>query len=794
MAVKEKHSKTTDAIDINIDDIKVEKNNKKTDKVKKNSKKQKKNGSFLKSSLIIVIILLVIGFTSPFLLKDLKFGLDLQGGFEILYQVESLDGEEVTSDMVNNTYKTISKRIDSLGVMEPEIVVEGTDRIRVQLAGVTDATSARKTLSSVANLTFRDSSDKLLMNSDVLKAGSAKVGQDQSGNPAVSLTIADKDKFYEVTKKISETDDQLLVIWLDYSGTTSYEKEAKSETGCGGDNANGCLSAATVSQGFASDVIIQGNFTLDEVEELVSLINSGSLPTKLSEISSKTVSASFGENSLELTAKAGVIGVVLIMLFLIAIYHFAGFIASIGIIVYTFLTFLTFWLFGGVLTLPGIAALVIGIGMAIDSCVITFARIKDELKEKVSLEGACNKGNKNSFMAILDSNITTILVAIILFIFGESSVKGYATMLIISTIVTMLIMVFLTRFLLGLFVKTEYFNDKLNLFVGYKPRKKEPKQIDFVKFTKPVIIYMIILVVMGAYTLTVNKLELGIDFKGGSTISIVGESKLDIETLEKDVELMGYTLYETEIIDDNSVILKVEESFEEEEVLKAEEHFKDTYDVKTDIGVVSNMVKKDLVKNAIFSVVLALIGIIIYVSARFRFNYAISGIVALVHDVFVIFVIFSLLKLEVTSIFIAAALSIIGYSINDTIVTFDRIRENVMNKKDGKIKSDDELKEVVNESLNRTLGRSIVTTVTTLCPVLMLIFFGSHEIINFNLALLIGLVFGVLSSIFISCQLWYLLEKKNIGKPAKKKWYEEDDEPKKKKAKVETKDNKKKKK
>lgn len=782
MAVKEKHSKTTDAVDIDIEDIKIEKNNKKTDKAKRNDKKTKsmKKNSFLKSSLIIAVILLVIGFTSPFLLKDLKFGLDLQGGFEILYQVESLDGEEVTSDMVNNTYKTISKRIDSLGVSEPEIVVEGTDRIRVQLAGVTDATSARKTLSSVANLTFRDSKDKLLMNSDVLKAGSAKVGQDQSGNPAVSLTIADKDTFYNVTKKISQTDDQLLVIWLDYSGTTSYEKEAK--TGCGGNNPNGCLSAATVSQGFASDVIIQGNFTLEEVEELVSLINSGSLPTKLSEISSKTVSASFGENSLELTAKAGLIGIVLIMVFLIALYHFAGIIASIGIIIYTFLTFLTFWLFGGVLTLPGIAALVIGIGMAVDSCVITFARIKDELNEKVSLEGACNKGNKNSFKAILDSNITTILVATILFIFGESSVKGYATMLIISTIVTMLIMVFLTRFLLRLFVKTGFFDDKLNLFIGYK-KKKERKQIDFVKFTKPAFIYMAILAAIGAYTLTTNKLELGIDFKGGSTISIVGENELDIKTLEKDVELMGYTLYETEVIDDNSIILKVEESFKEDEVLKAEEHFKVTYDVQTDIGVVSNMVKKDLVKNAIFSVILALIGIIIYVSARFRFNYAISGIAALIHDVFVMFVVFSLFKLEVSSIFIAAALSIIGYSINDTIVTFDRIRENVMKKKDGRIRSEEELKEVVNESLNKVLGRSIVTTITTLCPVIMLIFFGSHEIFNFNLALLIGLVFGVLSSIFIACQLWYVLEKKNIGKPAKKKWYEEEDEPKKSKVK-----------
>ena len=740
-------------------------------KQKKNKKDNEKNVlQFLKSIFVIIFILAIIALSTPSLLKSLKFGLDLQGGFEILYKVEGLDGEEVTSEMVNNTYKTISKRIDSLGVNEPEIIVEGTDRIRVQLAGVTDGASARKTLSSVASLSFRDSSDNLLMGSDVLKAGSAKVGQDDNGRPAVALTVKDKDKFYQITNKISKTEDKLIVIWLDYSDDKSYKNEAGK---CGGDNKNGCLSAATVSQGFASDVIIQGNFTLDEVQELVSLINSGSLPTKLSEISSKTVSASFGENSLELTAKAGVIGIALIMLVIIAIYHFSGVIASIGIVIYTFLTFLTFWLFGGVLTLPGIAALVIGIGMAVDSCIITFARIKDELKNNVKLSNACKKGNKNSFMAIFDSNITTLLVAIILFMFGESSVKGFATMLIISTIVTMLIMVFLTRTLLSLFVKTEIFNDKLNLFIGYKENKKERKKIDFIKFSKVALIYLVALILLGVSSLCVNKLTLGIDFKGGSSISITSRTKIDIESLESDIETLGYKIYEIEEIDSKNVIVKVEDSFEEEEVLEVEELVNDKYNAKTDIGVVSNMVKRDLVKNAIYSVILALIGIIIYVSARFKFNYAVSAIIALIHDVFAIVVLFSICKIEVSSIFIAAILSIIGYSINDTIVSFDRVRENIKAK--DRIKNEEELAIIVNDSLNQTLARSLVTTITTLCPVVMLIIFGSHEIINFNIALLVGLVMGVLSSIFIACQIWFILEKSNIGKPIKKKWYEEDD-------------------
>lgn len=737
---------------------------------KKQNKKVK--NSLIKSIAIIVSILLVIGFSIKPLLNDLKFGLDLQGGFEILYQVESVDDKEVTNDMVTNTYKTIEKRINGLGVSESELIVEG-NRIRVQLPGVKDGAKARETLSAVASLSFRDSSDNLLMSSDVLVSGAAKVSSDEAGRPAVSLSVKDKDKFYNVTKKISTTDDKLIVIWLDYeAGIDSYKEEGKF---CGSSNSN-CLSAATVSQGFASDVIIQGDFTIEEVENLVNLINSGSLPTKLREISSKTVSASFGAGSLESTAKAGAIGIALIMLLLVIIYHFSGLIASISILMYTFLTLLTFWLFGGVLTLPGLAALVIGIGMAIDSCVITFARIKDELKENVSLEGACKKGNQNSFMAIFDANFTTLLVAFILFIFGESSVKGFATMLIISTIVTMFVMVYLTRFLVGLFVKTGLFNKKLNLFIGFnnKKIKKEKNSINFIKIRKFSYVYLIIILIVGFITFYKNGLTLGIDFKGGSSISLVSEEVIDTKTLKEDIKELGYTIYEFEKIDNKNVTIKVSESFEEKEVIEIETLLNEEYNAETEIGVVSNVVKRDLVKNAIVSVILSCIGIILYVAFRFSFNFAFTGIFALVHDALIIVVVFSLFKLEISSMFIAAILSIIGYSINDTIVTFDRIRENLSNLKSGKVKNKEELKEIVNRSLTQTLARSIITTLTTLCPVIMLIVIGSREIINFNLALFIGLVAGVLSSIFISSPMWYDLEKHQIGKPQKKKWYEED--------------------
>lgn len=734
---------------------------------------KKNKSSLFRSFVYIIIILGVVALCTPTLLKNQKFGLDLQGGFEVLYEVKSIDGKKVTNDMVTSTYKTISKRIDVLGVSEPSIIVEGDNHIRVGLAGITDPTEARNILSQAASLTFRDTSDNLLMNSDVLKSGGAKVGQDEKGRPAVSLSVKDKNKFYEITKTISESQDKRIVIWLDFDENSSFQME---QNKCGSLGNSKCLSVATVSQGFASDVIIQGNFTLEEVENLVNLINSGSLPTKLEEISSKTVGAEFGEGSLDKTFKAGLIGVILIMILMIIIYHFAGLIASVGIVAYTFLTFLTFWLVGGVLTLPGIAALVIGIGMAIDSSVISFSRIKDELANKSKLSNAYKNGNKNAFSSIFDSNITTLLTAVILFIFGESSVKGFATMLIISTIVTMLIMVLLMRFLLNLFVRTGFFDNKLNLFIGYK-EKTENKQFNFVKIRKFIYAYLIILVALGIFTLTTNKLKLGIDFKGGSSITLISDKDLKESEIKKDIKSLEYNLYEIEKLDDNTIIVKIDQTLSKDQVLETEKYFTEKYEAKTEIGVVSNVVKQELVKNAIISLLLASIGIILYVSFRFKFSYALSGLIALIHDIAIIIIIFSLFKLEVSSIFIAAILSIIGYSINDTIVTFDRIRENRKIKK--KLKNKEELENIINESINETLKRSIITTLTTLCPVVSLIVLGSYEIINFNLALLIGLIAGVLSSIFIASILLYDLEKNNINKPIKKKWYEEELEEKK---------------
>lgn len=726
----------------------------------------------------ILILLLSIGVGLGFipLFQNLNFGLDLQGGFEVLYGVSSIDNSKMTKEKLTSTYKTMIKRIDVLGVSEPEVILEGNDKIRVKLAGIKNQEEARRVLSTTASLSFRDVNDNLLMTSDVLRGGGAKLTVDNSGYPAVLLGVKDKEKFYEVTNKVKDYQDNKMVIWLDFDElTNSYSREKAS---CGASSDSKCLSAATVSQGFASDVIIQGNFTEDEAKDLVELINSGSLPTKLTEISSKTVGASFGEATLENTLIAGIIGIVAIMVLMIILYRFTGLLSSVSILIYSFLVFLVFWVVGGVLTLPGIAAMVLGIGMAVDANVITFARIKEELQKGKKLKDAYQAGTKQSFSTILDSNLTTLLVAIILFVLGESSVKGFATMLIITIAVTMFTMVFLTRLLMKSFVKNGYFEDKLKTFIGLKP-KKETKlsQFDFVKPMKKCLIISGVIILVGIGCIGWKGLKLGIDYQGGSDITIKTTQNLDQNALKDDIKELKLQLTETEVLSDGAYI-KIQDVLENEQVKTVSSYFEEKYEAKVDIGVVSNIVKEDLTKNALLSVAFALIGIIIYISIRFRLSYAIGSVVALLHDILITISIFAIFRLEVSVMFIAALLAIIGYSINATIVSFDRIRENLkQDKKDPKKRTYEDLKEIVNHSIRQTVMRSIYTTITTMLPVLALIFLGSYEILNFNLAMLIGLIAGTYSSIFIASGIYLMIEKRRVGKEEKpkKKWYVDDE-------------------
>ncbi len=732
--------------------------------------KNKKIKALFGSILCLVIMISGVLY-APRLVDKIHYGLDLQGGFEVLYQVNPIEGK-LDKDMVYNTYKSILKRIDILGVSEPEITIEGEDKIRIRLAGITNKEEAREIISSTAVLTFRDTNDNILLTSDVL-GGNAKVSTDEYGKYVISLSIKDTEAFYNATKKVKNMNDNRMVIWLDFkAGVDSIKLEDKNDS-CGTANSH-CLSAPYVKEAFASDVIIQGNFTKESATKLVELINSGAMPTKLEELSSRTVPASFGEDALNKTLLAGVIGIAIVVLIICAIYRFSGFIASLGLVVYTIGSLYVFYLIDGVLTLPGIAAMLLGVGMAVDASIICFERVKEQLKIGNTLTKAFETGNKTSLSSIIDSNITTVIVAVILFIFGQSSVKGFATMLIINIIATILVIVFMVRSVLRLFIKTGYFDNKVGLFIGINKNKiKKSKELDlpfkkinFIKAGKVYSISILVVIVILSIVSVFTKFNLGVDFTGGT--SIVINDNIDITN---DIKDMNYTLKDKNIANDNATYI-IDEVLEKDSIKELNNYITDKYNVSSDVYVVSDVVKRDLVKNAIYSLILSSIAIVIYVSFRFKFNYAISGIIALVHDVVLTILFFGVFHIEIDSVFIAAILTIIGYSINDTIVTFDMIRETYKNKKE--IKSQSELDEIVDSSIKRVFSRTILTTVTTIAPVICLMILGAREIINFNIALLVGFIFGVLSSIFVSNYLWRVLEYRKITKP--KKEDEDDDE------------------
>ena len=712
---------------------------------------------FVKRIIIYLFVIILFSMVYLPLFKDMKFGLDLKGGFEVLYQVKRSDGKSLKSGDLNSTYDVLKRNVDSLGVSEPEITIEGSDRIRVKLAGVTDIESARKVLSNVANISFRDNKDKLLMDSSVIS--NAKLAYDETGRPAISLGIKDKAKFQEVTSEIStrEEGENIIVIWYNFeNGVNSYSKD---EDTCG-DEGSVCLSAASVKESFSSDVIITGSFTKEEAERLATSINAGSITTKLTEVSSQNVNASYGEGVLQKTLTAGIIGMVIVLLFMTILYKFAGFISGLNLILYMLVVLGIFWLIGGVLTLPAIAALILGIGMAVDSCVIINERIKEELEEGKSVSTAYKNGNSESFSSILDANVTTFIVAVVLFYFGQSSVKGFATMLIITIFATMFIMVFINRKLLLGFVKTEFFENKAKKFIRYNDKKEKKKiNINSIKILKKCFGITIIFLTLGTVYLCINGLNLGIDFRAGTDITVEAD-KISVKDVKKDLKELGYNIVSIEKLENKQVYVKLKNELKENDINKVNNTFKEKYEAKTEINVITNMIKQELIKNALYSLIIAAIAMIIYISLRFKLSYAISSVLALMHDVLFVVILFSLFKIEVNTIFIVAILTIVGYSINNTIVVFDRIREN-MNKQKGKL-TENVLANIVNKSVSTTFYRSLNTTITTLIPVICLIVLGSKSILTFNIAIIFGLVAGCYSSTLLAGQIWYLIEKRKL--------------------------------
>ncbi|WP_239254064.1 protein translocase subunit SecDF [Listeria ilorinensis] len=723
--------------------------------------------------LVIMIIFGAVASTTKWVLDNINLGLDLQGGFEVLYKVEPADGKgKVSKQTLTDTVSALDRRINTLGVAEPSITIEGDDRIRVQLAGVTDQDEAREMLSTTAQLSFRDANDKLMMDGSDLVPGGAKQEFDQNNKPIVTLKLKSADKFAKVTQTIlDEAPNNQLVIWLDWQEGQKYQEEKTKKNPA-------YLSAPNVNEVLDTNKVeISGNFTVDEAKDLANLLNSGALPVKMTEIYSTSVGAQFGQDALSETVLAGLVGILAIFIFMIAVYRIPGIIASVTLVAYTYLVLLVLSLLHATLTLPGIAGLILGIGMAVDANVITYERIKEELKVGRSTKAAFETGSKEAFRAIFDGNITTLIVAVVLFYFGTSSIKGFATVLIISILMSFLTAVWGSRLLLGLLVKSNVLDNRPGLFavnrkdihnlhegVSTYDLKTRFDRFDFVKHHRLFLTIFSSIAILGIIILAVFKLNLGIDFASGTRAEVTADHTLTTTEIQKDLKELGMPSDDITFQgkDSKTAVISYKGAFTQKEDANFKSYFKDKYGKEPSISTVTPTVGKELAKNGFYALIIASIFIVLYIAIRFEFYMGIAAILSLLFDAFVIFIFFSVFRLEVDLTFIAAVLTVIGYSINDTIVTADRIRD--IGKKMKRYKTEEDVAFAVNHGLRQTFTRSINTIVTVLLTVLALVIFGNDSILNFSIALLVGLVSSVFSSIFMAMQLWYVFKSRQVRK------------------------------
>ncbi len=750
----------------------------------------KKKGGLTGIYAVAAVIVILIASTFSMIRNSLNLGLDLQGGFEILYQVSPLN-ENQDLDMTA-VINSIQKRVDVLGVNEPEITVEGTDRVRVQLAGVADQETAREMLGTTANLTFRDINDELLSDSSIVQEGGASLAY-QDGRPIVSLKIADASKFGEITSKVSSmtNGENIMIIWLDWEEGDTYKAELQKSIQ--GEEPK-YISAASVRNEINGDCIIQGNFTEAEARTLANLINSGSLPVKMTEISSNVVSAQYGSDALRTTALAGLLGVLAVICFMIYQYRVPGIIAGIMLLAYIWAIFGTYALMGAVFTLPGIGALVLGVGMTVDANIITYERIRQELYKGRSVRSAAAEGQKLSFTSILDAQLTTLIAGLIMYWFGNGVVKGFATMLVITVIMTLVVNVALSRWLLNMFINSGVADNKPTWF-GVKPEqipnlaKGEEqfyygfKRQDFLGKSKYLIrtslIIFVAAVALSIFNAASGKglMNLGIDFASGTKLTVTSENAITVDEVRTEMEAMGYNSFTYQSAGDTSVYATTKESLTTDQLSEIKDTFIELYGQEPGDNVVTPVVGKELVQNAIILTLVAWIAMLAYIAFRYEWDYSLGCLIALVHDVFMVLSVFAILRLEVNTELISVLLTIIGYSINNSIVVFDRVRSTV---KDSDHLSEKKYSDIVNEALNSTFRMSIFSSISTLLPVIFLLALGSRSIFTFNFAMLVGMIAGTFSSLFIAPAVWWYIRThytpKAKAKPKKKAEKEQLDE------------------
>lgn len=728
-----------------------------------------KNKSILSLLAVIIVVfasiyVAIYGIDKDYSLstRNIELGLDLQGGVSIVYEA---DVENPTPEEMDSAVSMIRQRLDRKGNTDAEVSIEGTNRILVEIPGVTDAETAVDSIGASAQLMFADMEGNIYLTGSDVKKASMYTTKNTAGVTETSVLLEFTDegraKFAEATQACIG---QPLLIMLD----------------------DDVISAPMVSEKIESDsAVITGNFTPAEATELSELINAGALPFKLTATENTVKGAKLGEDALSSSLFAGALGIVLVMLFMIIVYKAFGAVASVALILFLTTELIAINGLNVTLTLPGIAGIILSIGMAVDANVIIFERIIEEVKSGKTLRVASKNGFSRALPAIVDGNLTTLLAAVILFILGSGPIKGFAQTLAIGIIISMFTALVVTRFILTNVIKVgltnkKYYGIKESDIKTAKERNEElegqneKKSIfnivdnrkRYFGISATIIGVMAIVMIVNIAT-GKQAFNYAVEFSGGTAITIDIGQEFENNDISKIIEEVtgDSTAQIQKIVGTNEVAIKMKEITQEERV-ELSNAILDKYGI-TDENIisasnVSPTISGEMKSSAILAIIVSCLVILGYITIRFH-NYVtgVSAIIALLHDAMIVVLFYAVSRTQLDYSFIAVVLTIMGYSINATIVIFDRVRENrVLHPS-----MDD--RELINTSVKQTLTRSLNTSITTLLTLVSLYIFGVSSIKDFALPLIIGVLVGTYSSVFISGGVWYTLNKKRKPKETK---------------------------
>lgn len=701
---------------------------------------------------VLVIIALVFGwFVTLFgiggvdSVKDaLKYGLDINGGVYVVMEAQTdLTGDEL-AELMDQTRAVLDNRVNQMGVAESSVTIEGDKRLRVEIPGVDNAEEAIEAIGRTAKLTFILADGTIVVDGSNVK--DAQIATDGSNYKILLEFDSEGAGLFEegtrkalsgeVTSSIDGVLSNQIAIVLDNEIITHPEVK-------------------NVISGGSCE--ITGGYTKEEASTTAALIRGGALPVELVEIQSSVQTATIGADALDKSIVAGAIGLGIVFVLMLVFYGMLGLIADIALLLYVVLFLWAMVGMGVVLTLPGIAALILSIGMAVDANVIIFARIKEEIAAGKSIRVAVDAGFKNALTTVLDAQITTLIAAVVLFEVGTTSVKGFALTLMIGIVFSIFTAVVVTQLFISLLASSKKFakNKYFGVNEDGTPKQLLNKTFSFIKHRKVFYLISVVIIVIGLVFMMIGGMNYGIDFTGGTNIQVEMGKQVDISEVEdtlKDYELDPTIIYAGE--GNTQIVIKTIKSLENAERAEIIETLGAKYGITQEDVLASEQfgpsVGDELKANAVKAVIIAAIGMLIYIVFRFRsWKYGLSAVVGVAHDVLMVIAFYAIFGFTVNNPFIAAILTLVGYSINDTIVIFDRIRENK------RIYNKDNNETNIDRSLNQTLNRTIMTSLTTLVVMVPLCIMVSASIREFIIPLMVGVIVGCLSSIFVCSPLYY---------------------------------------